>query len=167
MKNINYSVGPIKLVMGKQAGKVAYRPYLQTNGTMTLDDIAEHMSEHNSKYDEGDVNAVLKQFIKCATEMILGGYKISLDGLGVFRPSIKATISDSADEVTADNITSLSMAWSPGEKTKKLKEKATFNLVSKRKNQQLLVSAEKNGQTSMTLTQSGGSSGNGGGVSGE
>lgn len=160
----------MKLTLGKNAGKTVYRPYLQTSGTMALDDIARHMSEHNSKYDEGDINAVLRQFIKCASEMILEGYRVNLGKLGTFRPSIRAIASASAEEVSADNITDLCMAWSAGEATKGLRDKASFTLVGKRDNQKALVSAEKNGQESMKLTQSAASSsGNngGGGAGGE
>lgn len=167
---INFSIGQSKSVIGPNAGNVYYRPYLQITGVKTLDDIADHMSEHNSKYDEGDINAVLRQFIKCVCEMIVNGYKVDLGSLGEFRPSIKVKREDAIENVTSDSITDLVMAWTPGSKTKSLRGKAEFVSMPKRKNLQMLKSAEKTGQTSMNLTQSGDSSTSGsvgGSVGGE
>lgn len=169
MANINYSVGKSAQNFGQETVKIVYRPYIQLTGAITLDDIAEHMSEHNSKYDDGDITAVLKQFVRCVVEMLLEGYKVDLGKLGCLRPSIKTTCEESASEVTSDNITAVYLSWSPGEKTKDLRKLASFTNVAKRRNQKLLISAEKNGQTSMTLHQSGMSEGGSqsGGVSGE
>ena len=174
-QNVFYSVGTTTVMVGPDAGKELYRPYLQISGVLSLDDIAEHMSEHNNKYDEGDINAVIRQFIKCVCEMVSCGYKVNLGKLGTFRPGIKVKCEEDASAVTSDNITDLLRAWSAGKKTKHLRDNATFNLVGKRANQKLLVSAEKNGQTSMTLTQTSvpnkpdnpGTGGDNGGVSGE
>ena len=168
--SIDFSIGPLKINIGDQAGETVFRPYLQTAGVLSLDDIAEHMSEHNSKYDEGDINAVLRQFIKCASEMILNGYKVNLGRFGTFRPSIRTTSEQSADAVTAANITDLRLAWSPGIRTRHLVDKVEFNLVGKRTNQKTLVSAEKNGQSSITLSQTSSSNsgtGSSGGAGGE
>lgn len=154
MSNLNYSVGKSVQNIDKGNVKVMYRPYLQLTGVITLDDIAEHMSKHNSKYDDGDITAVLKQFIRCACEMLLEGYKIDMGKLGCLRPSIRTTSEESADAVTSDNITDVYLSWSAGERTKDLRRDASFTNVAKRRNQKSLISAEKKGQESMTLTQS-------------
>ena len=166
---IHYSVGKYSQNFKEEEAKIVYRPFIQQTGVMTLSNIAQHMSNHNSKYDEGDIMAVLTQFVKCASEMLLEGYKVDLNDLGKFRLGFKTTWEETADAVTADNIVKLFLAWSPGKRTNDLRRDAEFTRVAQRRNQKLLISAENNGQTSMTLTQSSNSgSGNAnGGVSGE
>ena len=169
---INFSVGKMAYTQingDKSETKIVYRPFIQQTGVLTLSSLARHMSEHNSKYDEGDIMAVLIQFVKCASEMLLEGYKVNLEDLGEFRIGVKTTIEETADAVTANNITKVFLAWSPGKRTNDLRRDAEFTRVAQRRNQRLLISAENNGQTSMTLNQSS-SSGSGsanGGVSGE
>ena len=172
MANINFSVGKMSYNLikdGKSETKTVYSPFIQQTGVLTLSSLARHMSEHNSKYDEGDIMAVLIQFVKCASEMLLEGYKIDLNDLGEFRFGVKTTSEETADAVTANNIVKVFLAWSAGKRTNDLRSKAEFTRVAQRRNQRLLISAENNGQTSMTLNQSS-SSGSGsanGGVSGE
>ena len=164
---INYSIGGEKCSLGDNAGQMHYRPFLQLTGVVTLEDIAEHMSEHNSKYDEGDIMAVLHQFIRCACEMASNGYKVDLGKLGALCPSIKVTCEPTADAVTSDNIKGLKLHWSPGPKTANLMDNVTFNQVPNRKDMRSLINAENTGQASITLSQPSATGTADGGASGE
>lgn len=55
---------------------------------LTLDDLVEHMSNHNSNYSEGTIIGVIKDMTKCVRELILDGCSVKIDNLGVFAASI-------------------------------------------------------------------------------
>lgn len=160
---INYSVSGSKATVGKNAGRILYHPTLQLTGTMTLPEMAQHMSEHDSKYNEGDIYAVLVQFIKCIKEKATQGYKVRLGDLGAFSPRIKTVSQTAAEDVSAADIRTLTLRWVAGGRTKDFKADAEFVNVPRRKNQALLMQAEKSGQTTMSLAESttGGNTGNG------
>ncbi len=160
---INYSVSGGKATVGKNAGNVLYHPTLQLTGTLSLPEMAQHMSDHDSKYNEGDIYAVLVQFIKCIKEKAAQGYKVRLGDLGAFVPKIKTVSQTSAEDVTASDIRQLTLRWMAGHRTKDFKSDTEFVNVPKRKNQALLMQAEKSGQGSMTLAEpkSGNTSGTG------
>ncbi len=156
---INYSVSGGKATVGKNAGRMLYHPTLQLTGTMTLPEMAQHMSEHDSKYNEGDIYAVLVQFIKCIKEKASQGYKVRLGDLGAFVPKIRTVSQTSAEDVSAADIRLLTLRWSAGVRTKNFKDDTEFVNAPSRRNQALLMQAEKNGQSSMTLAEKGSGSG--------
>ena len=164
---IRYSVGGTKATVGKNAGKVLYRPILQLGGIIDLADLAKHMSDHDSKFNEGDVYAVLIETVKCIKEFAAQGIKVRLSDLGAFAPAIKTRSDLSAEDVTAQNISSVTLRWQTGARFKNFKSECEFENVPKRKNVALLNQAEKSGQTTMTLaekaSQGSGSGGSGGG----
>ncbi len=143
---------------------VKYYATLQSNGTVNLSQLAEHMVEHGSKYDEGDILAILTNCVACVKEMLLMGYKVEFGKLGTFANSIKSIGADSQSNFSANNITRLRARFTPGEDLKNYVEVAQFEYVPNRKNQSLLKSAEKGGAEVMNLYQS--ESGNGGGGGG-
>ena len=171
LKNIGripYSIAGRESQFARVPG-VKYYATIQSNGTVNLSQLAEHMVEHGSKYDEGDILAILTNCVACVKEMLLMGYKVEFGKLGTFANSIKSTGADSASNFSANNITRLRARFTPGEDLKNYVEVAQFEYVPNRKNQALLLSAEKGGAEVMNLyprEQSGGG-GNGGGGNGE
>lgn len=155
---IKYSVAGIKATVGKNAGKVLYHPRKQQSGIIDLPGLAQHMSEHDSKYNEGDIYAVLVQAVKCIKEFAADGYKVRLGALGAFVPQLKATSKLSAEDVSAGDITAVSLRWEPGARTKNFIDEVQFQQVAKRKNQALLLQAEKSGQGTMSLAEKTGGS---------
>ena len=170
LKNIGripYSIAGRESQFARVPG-VKYYATIQSNGTVNLSQLAEHMVEHGSKYDEGDILAILTNCVACVKEMLLMGYKVEFGKLGTFSNSIKSTGADSASNFTANNITRLRARFTPGEDLKNYVEVAQFEYVPNRKNQALLLSAEKGGAEVMNLYQreSSGGGGNGGGGNG-
>ena len=172
-KNIGkvpYSLAGRKSQFSATPNVVKFYATLQSNGTVNLSQLAEHMVEHGSKYDEGDILAILTNCVACVKEMLLMGYKVEFGKLGTFSNSIKSTGADSASNFTANNITRLRARFSPSEDLKNYRSEAQFEYVPIRANQALLLSAEKGGAEVMNLhqTESGnGGGGNGGGGNGE
>ena len=103
-KKFRYSITSYKVTMGKNSGKVMYHPTAQLSGTIDLPKLAQHMSEHDSKYNEGDIYAVLVQAVKCIKEFGAQGVAVQLGDLGQFVPKIRTTSQLSSEDVSAADI---------------------------------------------------------------
>ena len=57
--------------------------------TMNIDDLAKHMSEHNTPYSKGAIKGVLTDMIGCVRELMLEGKAVKLEGLAIFSAGIK------------------------------------------------------------------------------
>ena len=132
---INYSIvmrgNPGKQEEPKKAYGVA-----QYAEKITLEDFAEHISDHNSVYDAEDVQAILGKAVKCLREMLLAGKKIELGKLGEFAVSLQGKGADSAKEYNPDTcVEKVNVIWTPGERFEDLKKNAVFNFVASREDQ--------------------------------
>ena len=131
---------------------------LQYNGKVSLSGLASHMVEHGSKFEEGDILAILTNAVNCIKEMLLLGYKVELGKLGTFANSIRQHGAASASDYNPTaNIIRLRARFSPGKALLDYKDEAEFEYVPIRKNQDLLKAAEKGGADMMSLYQSPGS----------
>ena len=168
-KKFRYSITSYKVTMGKNSGKVMYHPTAQLSGTIDLPKLAQHMSEHDSKYNEGDIYAVLVQAVKCIKEFGAQGVAVQLGDLGQFVPKIRTTSQLSSEDVSAADIYRVTLRWAAGERTKNFVGDCEFEQVAHRKNQALLLQAEKSGQNTMSLAEKGsqGTGGSGSGDSGQ
>lgn len=82
---------------GKTFGRAKYRR------TLSLDDMASHMTEHNSVFSKGTVKGLLEDFSDCIVEMICDGNKVKIDGLGTFFVSLTSTGADTEGEFSSQN----------------------------------------------------------------
>ena len=57
--------------------------------TVGVDDLAKHMSEHNTPYSKGAIKGVLTDMIGCIRELMLEGKAVKLEGLAIFSAGIK------------------------------------------------------------------------------
>ena len=57
--------------------------------TINIDELAKHMSEHNTPYSKGAIKGVLTDMIGCVRELILEGKAVKLEGLAIFSAGIK------------------------------------------------------------------------------
>ncbi len=125
--SVSYKTNPAEPTQPKKAyGRV------QINETMDLHRFSDHIASHNNKYSRGDIYAVLETAVRCMSELVQMGYKISLGDLGSFYPSISCEGADSIAEFTTDNIRSLSMNWDRPAALDNMKEGATFYRVPTR-----------------------------------
>ncbi len=70
--------------LGKYYARVEYK------GTISKAELAEHMHEHNAIYSQGLVEGILTDAAKCIRELILQGYVVKIDNLGLFKASVDA-----------------------------------------------------------------------------
>ena len=80
----------------EQAGKLYAR--VSYKESLTIQDMARHMSEHNTVFSEGSITGILIDFVKCIREQVLNGNTVKIDNLAIF----KATVESNALEVLYD-----------------------------------------------------------------
>ena len=100
----------------EQAGK--YYARVSYKQTMTIQDMAHHMAEHNTIFSEGSILGVLTDFIHCVREMVLNGNTVKLDNLAIFKATVEANGLESLYDATADKVASATIGTlREGEKT--------------------------------------------------
>ena len=69
-------------------------------GTVELDDLAQHMSEHNTPFSKGAIAGVLTDMVSCIRELTLEGKAVKLPNLAIFQIGIASTGADSPEKFT-------------------------------------------------------------------
>ena len=67
-----------------------------------LDELAGHMSGHNSVFSKGTIKGLLTDMVGCIKELVLDGKKVKLDDLAIFSAGI---VSEGADSAEAFSVT--------------------------------------------------------------
>jgi hypothetical protein len=65
------------------------------NPPISLDQLAEHMAEHNTPYSPGCIKGVLTDMVKCIRHLLLDGINVKVDNLAIFKAHIESTGADS------------------------------------------------------------------------
>ena len=100
----------------EQAGK--YYARVSYKQTMTIQDMAHHMAEHNTIFSEGSILGVLTDFIHCVREMVLNGNTVKLDNLAIFKATVEANGLETLYDATADKVASATLGTlKEGDKT--------------------------------------------------
>ena len=69
--------------------------------TVTLEDLAEHMAQHNTPYSEGVIKGVLTDMVSCIRELVLEGKSVKIPNLCIFSAGIQTKGADKVDAFTA------------------------------------------------------------------
>ena len=81
MKKVKYSTAALQNPMRPDEDKKFYA-VLQTTGTITTDELIEHISEHGSNFSEGTIAGVLRDIVSCVQDgerLLTGSMNQSLD----------------------------------------------------------------------------------------
>lgn len=141
--SINYSLSVKPANPGKpETGNKTYA-IAQYAQVMDLPDLAEHMSSHDSKYNKGDIMAVLTQLAACLREQLLLGNKVLLGDMGAFCPVLRSSGATDAESFSTDQITKVAVRWTPGRPFTTLRNDARFQFVGTRKSQVEARKAER------------------------
>ena len=137
--------------------------------TIDINELAKHMSEHNTPYSKGAIKGVLTDMVGCIRELMLEGKSVKLDGLAIFSAGIKTKkkgAPTSEDFSTTKHIDSVYMrARATGEFTRAELTKAG-NVTELPKNFTDYKEEEENENGSSSTGSEGGGSTNQGGNSG-
>jgi len=86
----------------EQAGKLYARvSYKQTMG---VQEMARHMSEHNTLFSEGSITGILIDFVKCVREQVLMGNTVKIDNLAIFKATVEANGLDTLYDAEQDKV---------------------------------------------------------------
>ena len=97
---------------GKYYARVSYKQ------TMSVQDMAHHMAEHNTMFSEGSITGILIDFVKCVREMVLMGNTVKIDNLAIFKATVEANGLESLYDPAQDKVASASIGTLPeGAKT--------------------------------------------------
>jgi len=122
--------------------------------TITLDDLAEHMSSHNTPYSKGAIKGMLTDMVGCIKELLLEGKNVKIADLAIFSLGIK----NASGAATAEEF-----AVTKNIKGVKFRARATGELVAKSLN---LEANLKKATATTKANASGGTGGDTGGNSG-
>ena len=138
----------------KTYGKIIYR------GTLSLNDMAEHIMKHGSVYTEDVVIGVITKLKTCLQEMLADGYKVKLDGIGTLYPVCSSEgVADAKDYSASENVTRVGISFLADQSKKSLfKARAMRNDVSLSTKLYSELTGEETSNESNGGSQSGGGS---------
>ena len=151
---LDYSVALLANPMHEGDPKKAYA-FLQSRGTLAIDEIADHMVSHGCSYDRGDIIAILIKLVSCSKELMLDGYRIRLGDLGLLYLSCKSTGAVSLKDFTRANIQSINVNFSPSKQFEGLLNSASLHKVPSRRAAQAALEAQLEGLTTADWTPTG------------
>ena len=129
MKKIQYSVSLLK---NPVKGTTKAYGNLQLTGVVTINELADHMAEHNTVFSKGTIVGVLSDLGSCLRELILQGYKIKLGDIGSFEPTIRTHGEPKVEDFTAADITDMKVLFELGKDFDNLMRDAEFEKTSTR-----------------------------------
>ena len=86
----------------EQAGKLYAR--VSYKETLSVQDMAKHMSEHNTVFSEGSITGILIDFVKCVREQVLMGNTVKIDNLAIFKATVEANGLETMYDAEADKV---------------------------------------------------------------
>ena len=78
-----------KCMNNKSSAYAKYYAKPVSQGTVNLDELAAHISDHGSVYTRDVVVGVMTKMVDCINELLAQGYKVKLGELGTFYNSIR------------------------------------------------------------------------------
>ena len=161
-QSIKYSVGMRPNPMNAEEEPKAYGT-IQLNATLSLEDMAEHIHDHNTVFSKGVILGVLVDMTHCVREALAEGNAVQLGELGEFRPTLTTEGASAGKDADGNDLTAQEM-FSAGN-IKKLNinfvngsgmefdvKKLDFEYVTTRKAQAAAKRAEKKGEKSADWT---------------
>ena len=97
---------------GKTYARVDYKE------TLTVQDMAQHMAEHNTAFSEGTITGILIDFVKCIREQVLMGNTVKINNLAIFKATVEGNPLDVLYDPETDKTVTASLGTlKPGDKT--------------------------------------------------
>ncbi len=152
MKKIQYSTALMANPMRPEEPKKAYAN-LQLTGIVDINELAAHITSHNSVFSKGTIVGILTELCVCMRELILQGYKVELGDIGTFAPSISSDGADSLEKFSASNIRDMNINFNVGKAFDNLRRDAEFEKTTTRKAQAAALAAQVAGLTTADWTE--------------
>ena len=100
----------------EQAGKIYAR--VSYKQTLSVQDMAKHMAEHNTMFSEGSITGILIDFVKCVREQVLNGNTVKIDNLAIFKATVEANPLETLYDADQDKVATATIGTlAEGQKT--------------------------------------------------
>ena len=100
----------------EQAGKLYAR--VSYKQTLSVQDMAHHMAEHNTMFSEGSITGILIDFVKCVREQVLNGNTVKIDNLAIFKATVEANPLETLYDADQDKVATATIGTlAEGQKT--------------------------------------------------
>ena len=86
----------------EQAGKLYAR--VDYKQSLSVQDMAHHMAEHNTAFSEGLITGILIDFVKCVREQVLMGNTVKIDNLAIFKATVEANALETLYDAQNDKV---------------------------------------------------------------
>ena len=83
---------------GKLYARVSYKQ------TLSVQDMAHHMAEHNTMFSEGSITGILIDFVKCVREQVLNGNTVKIDNLAIFKATVEGNGLETMYDAETDKV---------------------------------------------------------------
>lgn len=149
---IKYSLSLRANPMKPEEAKKAYAT-IQLNQVLSLEDLAEHIHDHNTVFSKGVILGVLIDMTHCVKEALMEGNAVKLGDLGRFSPTITSEGAETMEVFTSEaNIKKLNVVFENGSGLDYKTEDLDFEYTITRAAQAAAKKAQKAGETSADWT---------------
>ena len=70
---------------------------------INLEQLAEHMCEHNTPFSPGVIKGILTDMVSCIKEMVLLGQPVKIDGLAIFKAAVTSKPANDVESFDLDS----------------------------------------------------------------
>jgi len=125
--SVKYNVVPKKNPQDREAPAKFY-PVVNSSGKVNQRNLAQKGSLQ-STLSAADLAAAMEILLTLIPQELMAGNIIDLGDFGSFRLSVKAEGSETAEEVTAHNVKSVKVRFTPGKEFKYAMSRVTFEKI--------------------------------------
>jgi len=86
----------------EQAGKLYAR--VDYKQSLSVQDMARHMAEHNTAFSEGLITGILIDFVRCVREQVLNGNTVKIENLAIFKATVEANALETLYDAQTDKV---------------------------------------------------------------
>ena len=98
------------------AGKIYAR--VDYKQELSVQDMAQHMAEHNTAFSEGTITGILIDFVKCIREQVLMGNTVKINNLAIFKATVEGNGLDTLYDAQTDKVATATLGTlKDGDKT--------------------------------------------------
>ena len=95
----------------EQAGKLYAR--VDYKQSLSVQDMAHHMAEHNTAFSEGLITGILIDFVRCVREQVLNGNTVKIENLAIFKATVEANALEKLYDAEQDKTASATIGTLP------------------------------------------------------
>jgi len=145
---LDYSVAMLKNPAHPEEPQKAYA-YLQSRGSLAIEEIADHMVSHGCAYDKADIVAIVTKLVSCTKELMKDGYTVQLGDLGGLRLTCKSEGAISLRKFTRDNIKEINVRFRPSKQWENIVSQVSLHKVLQRRISEAVEEAVLDGATTL------------------